>query len=277
MWMFIGLLSFVAMFVFLIMSLVAKIKKSGKAKKMLLSAAGSFVLMIVAISLDGPSETQTASTEPKEESKEEKNEEKKEDKAAAAKEDKDAEAEAKKKAEEEAKKKAEKEAAAKKAEEEAAAKKAEEEANSKEKNYYLENHKVTINEITKEYDAIWEKNWKPAFKAISSGSSNINDLASDMEAVTNGYSTLSDKIIAFEPKGLSKENTKLLEDYRLNMGKAISYRGNAGRAITQAIEGVADTKSRMEEATKSIELADKYMLEATVSMVTLETELGIIE
>ncbi|MEH6990880.1 hypothetical protein [Cytobacillus firmus] len=266
MWMFIGLLSFVAIFVFLTMSLVAKIKKSGKAKKMLLSAAGAFALMIVALSLDS-SETQTATMEQKEESKEEKKKSKEEEKVSkeeknetVAKEDKDTEAEAKKKSEEKA-----------------AAKKTEEQTNTKEKNIYLESYKPALTEITKEYDAIWENHWRPAWEAINNDSANVNELASNMDAVTDGYTTLSSKIIDFNPKGLSKEHIKLLEDYRVNMGKAISYRSNAGRAITQAIEGVADTQSRIEEATKSIELADKYMLEATVSMVTLETELGILE
>lgn len=50
MWMFIGLLSFVAIFVFLIMALIAKFKKTGKAKKMLLYAGGCFILLIAAIS-----------------------------------------------------------------------------------------------------------------------------------------------------------------------------------------------------------------------------------
>lgn len=124
MWMFIGLLSLVAMFVFLIMSLVAKIKKTGKAKKMLLSAGGCFVLLIAAVSFDGPPETQTASTDVKEESKEEKEK--------AAKEKK--EAEAKKAEEAEEKAKSEEEAKAKKAEEDAAKKaklKPEQEAKAK--------------------------------------------------------------------------------------------------------------------------------------------------
>ncbi|MFD5853887.1 hypothetical protein ACFWGC_27615 [Cytobacillus pseudoceanisediminis] len=123
MWMFIGLLSFVAMFVFLIMSLVAKIKKTGKAKKMLLSAVGCFVLLIAAISFDGPSKNQPATTQVSEDNKEEKKDEEK------AKEEEKSESE--KAAEEEAENKAKEEAAAKKAEEDAAKRKAKDEAKLK--------------------------------------------------------------------------------------------------------------------------------------------------
>lgn len=64
-----------------------------------------------------------------------------------------------------------------------------------------------------------------------------------------------------------------LINYRLNFSKAISYRGNAGTAITQAINGTADMQSRKEEATKSVELSDKYMLQGVATLATLEQNL----
>ncbi|WP_205439667.1 hypothetical protein [Peribacillus alkalitolerans] len=125
MWMFIGVLSFIGIFVFLFMALFSRLKKSGKSKRMMLYAGGCFVLLIAALSFDDTVATETASSSPKEETKSD--EVKKKDEEAKlkeanqkAEEDKKkakdlalakakADEEAKKKAEEEAKKKAEQE------------------------------------------------------------------------------------------------------------------------------------------------------------------------
>jgi outer membrane biosynthesis protein TonB len=127
MWMFIGLLSLVGIFVFIILAIVHKFKKNGNAKKMMIGSGVCFVLLIAAVSLDtsgGATETASTVTENKNEDsvKGEKEEavkqeaEKKEQEEKAAK-----EAEAAKKAEQEAKEKAAAEAKAK-AEAEAKAK-----------------------------------------------------------------------------------------------------------------------------------------------------------
>lgn len=52
MWMFIGLVSFLAMIVFLIIGLISTFRKNGKAKKRFIYAAAFLVILIVAISLD---------------------------------------------------------------------------------------------------------------------------------------------------------------------------------------------------------------------------------
>lgn len=118
MWMFIGLLSFVGLLFFSIKGILSFIKKAGKAKKNFIISGACFVLLIAAVSFDGPV-TETASTTPKEEkvNNEEKDKEEKkkaEEKALVEKEAAEkaeaeklkAEKEAKQKAEEEAKKKA---------------------------------------------------------------------------------------------------------------------------------------------------------------------------
>ncbi|MBA9024755.1 hypothetical protein [Peribacillus huizhouensis] len=61
------------------------------------------------------------------------------------------------------------------------------------------------------------------------------------------------------------------------MSLATNYRGNAATAIIQAIDGVADLNSRMEEATKSVELSDKKMLSAIVAITSIDQELGLLK
>ncbi|MEN8699563.1 hypothetical protein [Bacillus infantis] len=263
-------LSTLGLMVFIVLALIALFKQTGKAKKMFKGMGICFALLIVCSFFVDPAKLESASTD--------KGDSEKAIEATATKESKtDAKAtETEKKASEEAKAKeeAEKKAAAEaKAKEEAAADK----QNKLEKETYVNNIKATISEINKEYDSIWEQDWRPAWDAINNNASGINDLALNMENVSNGYSSLSTKLIEFKPDGLSEKHNQMFEDYRIALGKAIAYRGNAGRAITQAITGVADIQSRMEEAKKSVELADKYMLEATVNIVTLEKELGVLQ
>ncbi|PLR89518.1 hypothetical protein [Bacillus sp. T33-2] len=116
MWEFIGLLSMFAIVIFMFMAALSFFKKSGKVKKYLFYAAGCFVLLIAALSIDISDDKETASTKVASEVQNEGNavkEEKTEEEKAVA------EAEAKKKAEEEARKQEEAEAK-RKAEEEAA-------------------------------------------------------------------------------------------------------------------------------------------------------------
>jgi hypothetical protein len=105
MWMTIGILSFLGLLVFIILAIIHAVKKTGKAKKMLLLSLICLVLMIIGISLS-PNAIESTDNEKKVTQKAS-DETKKQEETQ-----KKAEAEAKKKAEQEAavKKKAEEEA-----------------------------------------------------------------------------------------------------------------------------------------------------------------------
>ncbi|QOK27646.1 ribonuclease [Cytobacillus oceanisediminis] len=136
-----------------------------------------------------------------------------------------------------------------------------------------------INEITKEFDSIWTENWQSSWKKISTanGQPDIVSLKDDMEIVSEKYSELSKRISAIDSKSNKPEYQEQLEEYRVNMSLATNYRGNAANAILQAINGVADLESRMEEAKKSVELADEKMLTALVAITSIDSKLGLIE
>ncbi|MCM3393120.1 hypothetical protein M3651_12145 [Cytobacillus oceanisediminis] len=74
------------------------------------------------------------------------------------------------------------------------------------------------------FQVIRENHWRPSWEAINNGSANVIELASNMDAVTDVYTTLSSKIIELDPIGLSKEHTKLLENYRQPLSKYTIFR-----------------------------------------------------
>ncbi|MGP4082917.1 hypothetical protein ACTWQL_23880 [Pseudalkalibacillus sp. R45] len=113
---FFSFIGFIACIVFIVMAIVSTMKKTGKAKKSLLFAAGSFIIFVIAISNTATPDTESASTKVNAEETS-KNEEKREGKSAEdlAKE-KEAEEKAEAKRKEEARKKKEAEEAKKKAE-----------------------------------------------------------------------------------------------------------------------------------------------------------------
>lgn len=145
----------------------------------------------------------------------------------------------------------------------------------------IENYKKIYDEKIKpfmtEYDKIWNENWKPAMNKISNDPNKFKEIKGEMDKVQEGYDNLNLKIIDWKAKGLNDDNNKQLEEYRENFSQAVSYRSNAARAINQAIDGVADLESRFEEAKKSIELSDKYVLNAAVTLTKLENKLGLIK
>ncbi|MEH7082973.1 hypothetical protein V7139_09600 [Neobacillus drentensis] len=98
-------IGFLAFIVFIILGIVSAIKKTGKGKKMMLFAAGCFILMAIGGALS-PDSKQTIGTTVKEEDKKDKTVDKQN---AADEAKKKEEEEAKKKADAEAKKKAEEE------------------------------------------------------------------------------------------------------------------------------------------------------------------------
>ncbi|MEK5055847.1 ribonuclease [Niallia sp. FSL K6-0212] len=145
----------------------------------------------------------------------------------------------------------------------------------------IKNYKKIYDEKIKpfmtEYDKIWNENWKPAMSKISNDPNKFKEIKGEMDKVQEGYDNLNLKIIDWKAKGLNDDNNKQLEEYRENFSQAVSYRSNAARAINQAIDGVADLESRFEEAKKSIELSDKYVLNAAVTLTKLENKLGLIK
>ncbi|MCP1164789.1 MULTISPECIES: ribonuclease [Bacillus] len=144
---------------------------------------------------------------------------------------------------------------------------------------YEKEIKPEIDAMIKEYDDIWNQEWKPIWDKASQDPASIdkNTLKDKMELVMNKYDELSNKNSAFKPAEKLNDSVlkEKIEKFRVEFGLAVNYRSNAGRAVNQGIKGVAPMNDRMEEAKKSIQLADKKLINATANLVEVETKLGV--
>jgi len=144
---------------------------------------------------------------------------------------------------------------------------------------YKNEIKPTIDEMLKDYDEIWNQNWKAIWGEGSKDPESLdkNALKEKMESVTNRYDALSKKNTEF--KSGSKLTDPVLkekiEKFRVEFGLATNYRSNAGKAVTQGVKGVAPLNERMEEAQKSIKLSDQKLKNALASLNEIEAKLGV--
>ncbi|OJD64771.1 ribonuclease [Bacillus sp. NH11B] len=144
---------------------------------------------------------------------------------------------------------------------------------------YEKEIKPTIDEMLKEYDEIWNQDWKAIWGEGSKDPESLdkNALKEKMESVTNRYDALSKKNTEF--KSGSKLTDPVLkekiEKFRVEFGLATNYRSNAGKAVAQGVKGVAPLKERMEEAQKSIKLSDQKLSNALASLNEIESKLGV--
>ncbi|PFA22377.1 ribonuclease [Bacillus thuringiensis] len=144
---------------------------------------------------------------------------------------------------------------------------------------YEKEIKPTIDEMLKEYDEIWNQDWKAIWGEGSKDPESLdkNALKEKMESVANRYDALSKKNTEF--KSGSKLTDPVLkekiEKFRVEFGLATNYRSNAGRAVNQGIKGLAPMKDRMNEAQKSVKLSDQKLSNALASLNEIESKLGI--
>lgn len=253
-------------------------KKNQSKKKYFISGLACFVLMMIFYALSpkeeiSKNEAKTANTEVKKEEtpKEDTSKQKEEQQKA----DEQKKLEDKRKKEEEQKQKEEQ----KKQQDEAKKKEEPKPVVNADKATYENEIKPTIDEMIKEYDEIWNQDWRPIWGEASKDPESLdkNTLKEKMESVTNRYDALSKKNIAFKSgsKLTDPALKEKIEKFRVEFGLATNYRSNAGRAVTQGIKGLAPMKDRMNEAQKSVKLSDQKLINAVASLTEVESKLGV--
>lgn len=253
-------------------------KKNQSKKKYFISGLACFVLMMFFYALSpkeaiNKNEAKTANTEvkkeetPKEDSSKQKEEQQKADEQKKLEE--------KRKKEEERKQIEEQ----KKQQDEAKKKDESKPVINADKVTYENEIKPTIDEMIKEYDEIWNQDWRPIWGEASKDPESLdkNALKEKMESVANRYDALSNKNTAFKSgsKLTDPALKEKIEKFRVEFGLATNYRSNAGRAVTQGIKGLAPMKDRMNEAQKSVKLSDQKLLNAVASLTEVESKLGV--
>ncbi|WP_336950404.1 ribonuclease [Bacillus cereus] len=150
---------------------------------------------------------------------------------------------------------------------------------SDDKAVYEKEVKPQLDAMMKEYDDIWNQEWKPLWAEISTNpkATNPNELKTKMDSVSTKYDALSKKVVDFkgEDKISDADLKEKITNFKNEFVLSVGYRGNAAKAVKQGLDGVAPMRDRMEESKKSIELADKKLTSAVGSLGTVESTLGV--
>ena len=258
------LLSLFAIMIFGIMALIRYAKKdSTKGKKQLKSAGISAAVMMVSfIAFVMTAESTETTSEEKTEVSTSKDEEKTKVEKSKEEEPKEVEETAEEKAAREAEE-------AKAAEEKAANKLAEE------KEYYLNEVKTQVDAQLGVYDQVWNDVWRPTFEGISNGTVNVYTAYDNAKAVENQYNALYSTFGDIPDKGLSKENKKLLSEFKSKMKSAAMWRGSAAERAQEMFDEGDYSPSSMEKLQADVGYADSEMMTAVLSLTSLETNLGV--
>lgn len=234
--------------------------------------------LIMGLAACSSNETASTSNDSKAEEKAQKAEEKEK-----AKKEKEEQQEAEKQRKQQEKEKKEQENKAneeqKKQQDEAKKKEESKPVVNADKATYESEIKPTIDAMIKEYDEIWNQDWRPIWGEANKDPESLdkNALKEKMESVANRYDALSKKNTEF--KSGSKLTDPVLkekiEKFRVEFGLATNYRSNAGRAVNQGIKGLAPMKDRMNEAQKSVKLSDQKLINAVASLTEVESKLGV--
>ncbi|MDA1557673.1 ribonuclease [Bacillus cereus] len=139
--------------------------------------------------------------------------------------------------------------------------------------------KPKIDAMIKEYDEIWNQEWRPIWAQASKDPKSVSPsaLKEKMDIVSSRYDDLSKKNTNL--KETQKINDPILKEkldkFKVELGLAINYRSNAASVVTQWIKGLAPMESRMEESKKSVQLSDEKLLSAVANLTEVESKLGV--
>ncbi|MEK4620688.1 ribonuclease [Bacillus sp. FSL K6-0273] len=144
---------------------------------------------------------------------------------------------------------------------------------------YEKEIKPKIDAMIKEYDEIWNQEWRPIWAQASKDPKSVSPstLKEKMDIVSSRYDDLSKKNTNL--KETQKINDPILKEkldkFKVELGLAINYRSNAASVVTQWIKGLAPMESRMEESKKSVQLSDEKLLSAVANLTEVESKLGV--
>ncbi|MDY8165789.1 ribonuclease [Bacillus thuringiensis] len=143
---------------------------------------------------------------------------------------------------------------------------------------YAKEVKPQLDEMMKEYDAIWNNDWKPLWNENGSNpNENPTKIKEKMNVIQTKYTDLSKKIKGFSNDDkLSDEKLKEnINTFKREFSLAAMYRADAARNIIQGIDKLAPMKDRTDAARKNVDLSDTKLTKAIESLGKTESTLGI--
>lgn len=245
------LLSFFAIFIFLILALVAKRKDALKSKKHLKSVGISILVSFVTfigfgVTVDDAKPTEEVASDVKADTSKE---------VAKSEVELKAEVDAKKAAEE--KEKTDKLAA--------------------EKEYYTTKIDPMVNQQMEAYDKGWNEYWITTFEGVGNGTVNAYTAYDNMKVLKQHYDNLYSAYNQMEAPELSKENEKLFDTFTSKMQSAAMWRGEAVEKAQEMFDTGDASPSKLDEMKKDVAYADNEMMQAAIALTSLKMELGLLE
>lgn len=152
-----------------------------------------------------------------------------------------------------------------------------EKQNGKAAQAYSEKVRPWFDGINDKYDKAWQDLWQSTWQGVTDGSvdeatleNNLNELRD--EELYEVKKTIENFKI---PEEFNEKQKKAIEEYQEKMLLAVDTRINAITESLVALDGITELDPDMIKET--IERGDSYMLEGIASLITLESELGLIE
>ncbi|MGE7676276.1 hypothetical protein ACQKMV_22395 [Lysinibacillus sp. NPDC094403] len=146
---------------------------------------------------------------------------------------------------------------------------------TKQKEYFIKNS-TSHRRVTKSYDQLWNKYWKPTFEAISNGSNDVYTAYDNMKALKEGYKELSLKN-SVPVEELSKKQKKDVKEAMSQLNYAAASRQMAAEKAMKMFNDGNFPPSQMDKIKSDITASDSQILKGIMGIATLKQELGLIE
>ena len=143
---------------------------------------------------------------------------------------------------------------------------------SKEKEYYLTYTRPYVEDLLKKFDGTWNEFWKGTASKMSDSQITANDAINQFTLLKTSYKFLREENMNPPVEKLSKEHKKKIELFTENLNTAILKREEA---TDYAIKTLKGSYSNMDKPAELISESDNFIMDASIALVTLESNLGI--
>lgn len=150
-------------------------------------------------------------------------------------------------------------------------------AASAEKDYYLKEVEPQINGVMGVYDRIWTDFWQATFTGLGNGTVDVYTAYENMKEIEHRYTALGKQISNINGDKLSKENKKLLDEFKSELSDAASLRRSSGNEAKKVIDKGTFSPSEMDKLKTMVSYSDNSMMNAIISKTTIDMNLGLLE
>lgn len=144
----------------------------------------------------------------------------------------------------------------------------------KEKEYYINDLQSLVDTQMKYFDDDWSRLWTTTFEQIGT-TMDVYTAYANMKELNNLYTNQYNVINNLKAEGLSKENGKLFDEFKEGMKGALLMRTSAAEKAMELFDEGDYSPSNLDKLKTDIEAGDTQMMLGLVSLVSLETNLGV--